>query len=141
LEDWLAKALQLFPELEDEILENGQSPMDLWIGLHFALVQAYEKRSSNDDLIGRIYDYAAWCFRQPEAEHAETDVLTAVAVCLIEHIPTDKKVADDLHRWMSTESFLGFGSLFRYFLSNEEFRTFCDGFIRKKKTYSGPSRI
>ncbi|HZS27172.1 MAG TPA: hypothetical protein VFB76_08065 [Candidatus Angelobacter sp.] len=139
--DWLSKALDMFPELEDKFEYAHISPMSFWIELHLALLHAYEQQPSNDDLIGRIYDYAAWCFDQPQTNSAETDLSTAVACCLIEHLPLDRAVAEDLHRWMSAESFDGFESVFRYHLSEEQYITFRNDFMRRKRMYSGASRL
>jgi len=143
LEDWLTKALECFPELQDVTFQNhhNDNPHALWIDLFYLLTRAYEEPTSNDDLIGRIYDYAAWCFEQPQLDDAETDLSSATAVGLIEDIPLDRKVSDDLYRWMSAESFEGFESLFRYHLADEAYRTFRDEFMRKKKSHSGPSRL
>jgi hypothetical protein len=142
LEDWLAKALECFPELESDFgLIQDLSPMSVWIELGLALGEAYAAQPINEDMIGRIYDYAAWCLAQPQTEDALTDLPTAVAVCLIEHLPLNKRVAEDLHRWMSVESFKGFESLFRYHLSDEAYDPFRDEFMCKKRTYSRPSRV
>jgi hypothetical protein len=144
LNDWLIKARESFPELQDEIFRNHDynTPTDLWIDLSELLASSYKKQPTNDDLIGRIYDYAHWCFEQPPTNDAETDLSSATAVGLIEDIPLDRKVSDDLYRWMSVESFLGFENLFRYHLDTEDaYRTFRDDFLEKKKSYSGPSRI
>jgi hypothetical protein len=143
LEYWLAKALEQVPELLDETFQHHfyNSPADLWIDLFCLFASSYEEQSINDDLIGRIYDYAAWCFEQPETSDAETDLSDATAFGLIEDIPLDRKVSGDLYRWMSVESFLGFESLFRYHLDEDAYRKFCDEFMEKKKNYSAPSRI
>ncbi len=139
--DWLSKALDMFPELSNDFELADISPMGFWIELRLALEEAYSHPPINENLIGRIYDYASWCLAQPETDSAETDLGTAVAVCLIEHLPQTAAVADDLHRWMSLESFYGFESVFRYHLSDQEYRAFREDFLRKKKAYSGPSRL
>ena len=141
MEDWQAKALECFPELEYAINRNQGGPLGLWADLHYALTTAYENRPVNDDLIGRIYDYAAWCFRQPKAEAAETDLSSAAAVGLIESLPLDHAVSEDLYRWLSMETFEGCENLLRYHLSDDEYQKFRDDFVRKKKDYSGPSRL
>jgi len=82
-----------------------------------------------------------WCFEQPQTDDIETDISGATAFGLIEDIPLDLKVSDDLHRWMSVESFLGFESLFRYHLDEGAYRKFFEEFMEKKKNYSVPSRI
>jgi hypothetical protein len=116
--------------------------MALWIDVFYLLHMAYEEQPVNDNLIGRIYDYAAWCFEQPDANSTETDLSSAAAFGLIEDIPLDKRAMDDLYRWMSVESFPGFENLFRYHLDTEDsYRKFHDDFMEKKKSFSGPSRI
>ena len=141
MEDWRIRALERLPELEDEINGNQGGPMGFLSDLFFALTTAYEQNPVNDDLIGRIYDYAAWCFQQPDTGNAETDLSSAAAVGLIEDLPLSKAVSADLYRWLSIETFEGFESLFRYHLSEEEYRIFHANFINKKKQYSGPSRL
>jgi hypothetical protein len=143
MDEWLAKAWDLFPELEGHLFNHHShdTPVDLWIDLDNLLGMAYDETPSNDDLIGRIYDYADWCFKQPESDHAEI-LSSAAAFGLIENIPLNLKAADDLYRWMSIESFQGFESLFRYHLDTEDaYCRYRDEFMRKKQTYSGPSRI
>jgi hypothetical protein len=61
LEDWLSKALDMFPELQGILFEghDQDNPTSLWIDLYSLLQSAYEEVPTNDDLIARIYDYAA----------------------------------------------------------------------------------
>lgn len=143
MEDWLRKARELFPELQGWRFEGHDysSPVDLWIDLVYLLSTAYLEQQVNDDLIGRIYDYAAWSFKQPDPGTAETDLSSATAGCLIETIPHDQNVSRDLYRWMSVESFEGFENVFRYMLSEAQFSKFKEEFLRMKHAYSGPSRI
>jgi len=141
VEDWQARALERFPELEDEINRNTLGPGGLWIDLYYALTSAYEERPVNDDLIGRIYDYADWCFKQPDTGDVNTDLSSATAVGLVENLPLNQAVSEDLYRWVSMETFEGCESLFRYHLSDKEYEKFRDDFIRKKKKYPGPSRL
>jgi hypothetical protein len=61
LEDWRAKALQHFPDLQ-EMIQNQASPMGLWIDLSFVLETAYAEKPINEERIRNVYDYAAWCF-------------------------------------------------------------------------------
>lgn len=141
MEDWLSKALDMFPELEEKFEHANMTPMGFWIELCFALEEAYSSHPIKEDLIARIYDYAAWCFEQPQSNSAETDLSTTVALCLIEHLPENQAIAADLYRWMSVESFDDFENIFRYHLSEDQYITFRNGFMRKKKTFTGPSRL
>jgi hypothetical protein len=137
MEEWRSKALTSFPELRHEITRNQGGPLGLWSDLHLALAAAYQATPINGDLIQRIYDYAAWCFRQPETGDADTDLSSAAAVGFIESLPLDQRVSDDLYRWLSVEAFEGCESLFRHHLSEEEYRRLHSDFIRKKKGYTG----
>ena len=141
MEDWRSKALTNFPELEYEITRNQGGPIGLCTDLHIALLAAYRASPINDSLIRRIYDYAAWSFRQPETGDTETDLSNAVAVGLIESLPLDQRVSDDLYRWLSVETFEGCEGLFRRHLSEEEYRKLHSDFIRKKKGFTGTSLL
>ena len=115
--------------------------MGLWTDLHSALAGAYQATPIDDDLIRRIYDLAAWCFRQPGTGDGETDLSNATAVGLIESLPLDQTVSDDLYRWLSVETFEGCESLFRHHLSEQEYRKLHSEFIRKKKGFTGNSHL
>jgi hypothetical protein len=132
---WLEKAAECLPGLEDLLTREDAipGPMALWIELHLELVKAYDASPPNDDLIRGIYDYAAWCLAEPQTGDANTDLPTAVAVAFIEHLPLDRPVAQDLHCWISLESFKGFENLFRYHFSDEQYRQFAKDFRSKKK--------
>ncbi len=141
MEDWRSKALTSFPELEYEITRNQGGPIGLWTDLHSALASAYRATPTNEELIRRIYDFAAWCFRRPETGDAETDLSSAAAVGFIESLPLDQVVSDDLYRWVSVETFEGCESLFRHHLSEEEYCKLHSDFIRKKKGFTGTSPL
>jgi len=144
MQDWRAKAIELFPDVPDVkevVTEPYSTLLDLWLELYFALVDCYQRNSTNEDLIGRIYDLASWCLAQPRTGDAETDISTATAVGFIEHLPLDKQVLSDLHRWVSVETFQGCESLFRHHLSDPEYRVFSAGFLSRKKLFKGQSRL
>jgi hypothetical protein len=109
MQDWHAKALKEFSELEPEINRNQGSPVGLWADLFCTLRMAYHDRPADENLIGRIYDDSAWCLERPETENVESDLSSAAAVALLENIPLDCAVSGDLYRWMSVgfESFSG----------------------------------
>jgi hypothetical protein len=140
LEDWRAKALELFPDLADLIAEETAA-MGLWIELYVMFVRTYDEVPLDEDFVGKVYEYAAWCFAQPSTGSAATDPSSAAAVGFIEDIPTNKRISEDLHRWMSVESFDGFENLFRYMLSDEEYEKFAAGFRERKKNFNGPTRL
>jgi hypothetical protein len=140
LDEWRAKALKYFPDLPD-LIEHQPSPLSLWVELYEVLVRAYDQEPINEDRIGKIYDYAAWCLRQPNTGSNDTDPSSGVAVSFIEDIPLNQRISEDLHRWMSAETFNDCESLFRYTLNGEEFRNFSTSFHRKKEQFGGPSRM
>src|ERR1700722_2361881 len=138
MEDWRAKALESFPELQD-MIEKQSGIVALWIELYSLLQATYEEQPVNDTLIGKIYDYASWCINQPQDQGTDPeDPSSAAAVGLIENISLNKQVSDDSYRWLSVETFLGCEGLFRYHLSEEEYRKFSDEFMRKKRGFVGP---
>ncbi len=140
MENWLEKAAEYLPGLEDLLTreETIPGPMALWIELHLELVNAYDASPPNQDLIRGIYDFAAWCLAQPQTGDVNTDLPNAVSLAFIEDLPLDQSVAQDLHRWMSLATFEGFENLFRYHLSDEEYRQFAKDFRSRKKP-SDPS--
>ncbi len=142
MEHWITKAIECLPELEDLITEPQRitRPMSLWIEIHLKLIDAYDVVPINEDLIRRIYDFADWCLKQPSTSDVETDVSTAVAIAFIEDLPLDKRISDDLHRWMSIETFKGFEQLFRYHLSEEEYQQLARDFLSRKRP-SGPPPV
>ena len=141
MENWRAKALKDFPALQD-MIEEQSGVIALWIELYNLLETAYEQQPVNDKLIANIYDYAAWCINQPQDPDAGIeDPSSAAAVGLIESIPLNKHVSEDLYRWFSVEAFDGFENLFRYHLSEEEYRKFSEEFRRKRKEFGGDSRF
>jgi hypothetical protein len=140
LQDWRAKALEYFPDLRD-LIEKEPSPLSLWIELYHALVIAYDHQPIDENRIAKTYDYASWCFQQPETGNIETDPSNGVAVSFIEDIPLDPRISGDLYRWMSAETFNGCENLFRYHLNDEEFKNFSASFHDKKKHFNRPSRL
>jgi hypothetical protein len=152
LENWRAKALEYLPELKETIREQ-LGPSALWTEIFSTLEGCYERQPFNDDLIGRIYDFAGWCLIQPQTpdarptttlellEQAASDVPSAAAVGLIESIPLSAAISQDLHRWLSVDSFEGFENLLRYHLSPDQYAKFRSDFLQKKSEFNGPSRL
>lgn len=143
MEYWLTKAIEYLPDLEDLITEPQplRGPMGLCSDLYFELVSAYDVSPMNEDRIGRLYDFIGWCLTQPSADSVETDVPTAAVIGFIENLPLDQRVSEDLHRWMSVETFNGMEKIFRYHLSEEEYRKFARHFLEMKKRSTSSSRL
>jgi hypothetical protein len=65
---WRSAAIERLPELRD-MISLADSVMALWIDLRLKFEDAY-RDPRNDDLIGRIYSYADWCWSAPRQEEA-----------------------------------------------------------------------
>lgn len=124
---WRRIALETLPELRQTI-ERADSPMVLWIELHWALERAYCLQPPDDDRIARLYRYAEWSWDSPNA-----DARSAVACAFYEHIPQNGTIARDLSRWMTTERFRQLEEVFRYFLSEEQFQKFRTRFLDRRE--------
>ncbi len=140
MEAWRDKACEYFPELRDLIKEQTV-PMDLWIELYYKLVRAYDKQPLDEQWIGRLYEYAAWCLAQPDTGDAKTDPSSAAAFAFIEDLPRDQRIADDMYRWVSLETFDACEPLLRHSLSDESYKKLAANFRRKKKEFSGSPRL
>lgn len=127
MSEWRRVALEMVPALKPTI-EAAANPMALWIELFDALAAAYRQEPPDEDLIGRLYRYAEWSLGA-----AGGDVRTAVVVAFYEHLPTNEAVARDLPRWMTTQLFGELEGPFRYFLSDEEYERFREGFLRGRE--------
>lgn len=131
MQEWQRKALELLPEMQDEILES-ENPMQLWIELSLCFDEAYEE-PKNESFIRRVYDYENWCLTQDAqtakrdvTERAENHLPTCVAVAFWEHIPTNKAAREDMPCWFSVEDVLASQDIFGYFLTDENFRDLID---------------
>jgi hypothetical protein len=139
MDEWQRQALKTFPELQSQINRTQGGIHCLWADLFSAMVAAYRATPANEDFVRRVYEYAAWCIRQPQASDAETDLSSATAVGFLENLPLDQQVSNDLHRWLSVETFEGCKRLFCYHLSEEEYSKLHSDFIRRKAGVTQPS--
>ena len=121
MQEWKRKALEILPEIQDDILESD-NPMYLWIMIVLAFDEAYEE-PRNEGFIERVYDYEKWCLEQNEGEGETADehLLTCVATAFWEHIPTNNATRKDMPRWFSLDEVLANQHFFRYHLSDGNF--------------------
>jgi hypothetical protein len=101
--------------------------MALWIELLSECQEAYQKQ--DEDLIGRFYDYARWCW-----ESKIGDVVNAVACAFYEHLPTTPDLRRDMPRRFSRTAFQELRDVFCYHLSSDEAATFERDFLAAKQT-------
>jgi len=119
MQEWQRKALEILPEMQDEIL-NSENPMQLWIEIVLSFDDAYEE-PRNESFIKRVYDYEEWCLKQNEGETAGEHLPTCVATAFWEHIPTNNAARKDMPRWFSLDEVLANQHFFRYHLSDGNF--------------------
>ena len=78
---WRRKALESFPELASELTSDEvDSPHAVWREVFLPLAAEADTRD-DDDLLARIFEYAAWSARRPAQS-----VWNAVAVSFDEHL-------------------------------------------------------
>jgi len=139
LEDWRTKAIGLFPGLPEgaEALSGpiSGSPAQ-WGELYRPFVNPYDEKPVNDERIGR-----STILKQPQTDSMEAHVSDAIATGIIDNLPLDERVFDDLHRWVFVETFQECESLFRLALSKPEHRKFSATFLTRKRLFSGQSRL
>jgi hypothetical protein len=80
-------------------------------------------------------------FVDQKREKKENTLARAAAVGFLETLPLSKSISDDLHRWITMETFEGSEVLFRYHLSDDEYRTFAREFASRKNQYLGHARL
>ncbi len=121
MSNWLSKVSEMLPELQEEPgFEFVDNPMSLWHEIWWAFERAYEP-PRDEDFIKRVYEFADWCLVQERGDDASTDLLTCVAVCFYEHIPTNALTRADIPRWFKRDEIVGMRHTFSYFLSASEF--------------------
>lgn len=113
--------MEQLPECRRTI-ESSDNPMALWIELSFACAKAYDK--VDEDLIGRFYDFARYCWQSPNA-----DLRTAVACAFYEHLPTKPVLRRDMPRRLSRALFHELREVLCYHLSPDEAATFEQEFL------------
>lgn len=129
---WRKSGLELLPEYQ-QLIEKSDTPMALWVELtsRFSL----EYNNLGDDLIGRFYKYAKWCLSSPGHDRYLSDAGTAAAVVFYEHLPLEKEIRNDVHRWLSKEEFLKLERFFLYHQEPEEYEEFKNEFLEKKAKF------
>ena len=116
---WRRRAVALFPERRAEV-ERTPSIYQMWFALLMDLQHAYRAIPIEQDLIERIYSYAAWCF----APKQNPELRGAVAVSFYEHLADFGPARRDLPRRLTREQFTELVPAFRTVLEPREFEAF-----------------
>jgi hypothetical protein len=93
--------------------------MSLWIDLHAAFNEAYERNPPDEGLIRGIYDFARWCESAPRNSEPSRDPWTAVAYGFYEHLASHPAARADLHRWRSREEVESMANMYFRFVNQE----------------------
>ena len=131
---WRRVALETLPEYSS-LIDDAESPMALWVELQTKFMFLSEGGNPDENLIGRVFKYARWCFRSGRTERFLSDAGTAAVCAFYEHLPTNQAIRNDLHRWLSREEFNELSGAFRYRLFEGQFSDFESRFL------SGINRI
>jgi len=134
MSSWREKAIEMFPELHI-VIEETEDPYALWSQLLESFKQAYTQSPRDESMIQRIYRYSDWCIDQPQGNTASDDLTTCVAVSFYEEIPCHPEAREDMPRWFTFEDFLGMEGIFRYRLSDEDFKSLKQYYKKHKNMY------
>tara|TARA_R110002096_G_scaffold173781_2_gene348273 strand:- start:465293 stop:465667 length:375 start_codon:yes stop_codon:yes gene_type:complete len=97
MEDWKNKLIELIPEEREEW--ESEFSIYLAFGTIRGLVED-AARDSNDDLLGRCFAFAQWCFDQEEK-----DLWNSAGVSFYEHLADDPSVERIVHRFVKRKTF------------------------------------
>ncbi|TWP52781.1 hypothetical protein FKR81_06530 [Lentzea tibetensis] len=94
--DWRERAQALVPELRDVLEQESWSCHVFLAELSQLAMEAH--REGNDDVLRRAYEFAHWCFHQPEQflEHA-------ALVSFYEHVFDDWALRDEVAPWLPVD--------------------------------------
>jgi len=122
---WRRKALEALPEYRTELTSRwGFSVYSLFIEVLLPMVREAHD-AGNDDLLGRLYGYAAWCHEQPGKEPSN-----AVGVAFYEHLfdGGDRRALD----WLAPQTVRDVWGLYELMLPPDEL---CD--LRRRAVARG----
>jgi hypothetical protein len=122
---WRRVAIEKIPGYR-KLIEQASNPMQLWTDLRWPFVRAHEA-PHNEEFIGQVYDYAAWCLASNDP-----NTFTAVVVAFYEDLPRYPEVRSHVAKWLPTEVFSGLEEVFRYHLSDKEHAEFVREFYERR---------
>ena len=111
---WRRKALELFPDLRNEIQGGDSTIYTVFFELLPRCRQAH--REGNEQELERIYGYAEWCFRQ-KAQY----MWNAAGVAFYEHLGDYRETREEMHKWVKPDIFADVASLLEYMMGEKEF--------------------
>jgi hypothetical protein len=114
-QSWQNEARRRFTEIKGSA-NWLETPYALWVEMRAIFVCAYE--DGDMSMVARIYDFSKWCVQHSSAA---MDLITPVAVCFYEHIPTNEKSLKDMPRWFSLDQVFSLREAFSHLVGNEGF--------------------
>src|SRR5947207_1342020 len=123
---WRRVAIEKIPRLR-WLIEQSDSVWVLWVELWLCFVRAHSD-PIDEELIGQVYDYAAW-----SAASRDPNTRTAAVLRFYEHLPTKPQIRAQMAKWLSPAAFTGMGEVFRYHLcSDKAYREFVREFYEQR---------
>lgn len=110
-----------------QCIEEAENINELWVDVECELQNPYADPVSEEQ-ISSLFKYAGWCLDELGEEEK-----TAVLVSFYEQVPLNRRLRRELPRHMSVEDFLGLKEIFRYMLSEEEYRRFVEEFLSEAR--------
>ena len=111
---WRRKALELFPELKDELTDPDNTPYRVFSELVPRCRKAHAQK--DEEMLKKIYGYAAWCARQPAK-----DLWNAAGVSFYEHIVKCDAAVKGFPRWVDADIFKDVECLLEDAMEREKF--------------------
>lgn len=119
---WRRKAIELFPDLRNEIQHGEATIYTVFFALLPRCRQAH--REGNTAELEKIYGYAEWCLRQKAK-----DIWNAAGVSFYEHLGDSQETLQEMRNWVRPDVFATVEGLL-------EERMKAEDFAKLKKQYS-----
>ncbi|MEK6284015.1 MAG: hypothetical protein AABN95_27015 [Acidobacteriota bacterium] len=123
-EKWRQAAHEFLPMFRDNVVA-AESVSMLWVDL-WSEVEGFGDEPLSEDAISSLFRYASWCLLSDDEE-----CQNAAIVGFYEMLPTNARIRNNLHNYLSVEDFLGLKEIFDYHLSKEEHLRFIEEFLGK----------
>jgi len=131
LEPWRYAACDLMPAFRDRI-DAAEDISSLWVELWDCEIEGRDDEPLTHAELASLFCFASWCLLSRDEECQD-----AAIVEFYEVLPTNPRIRDNLHRYLTVEDFEGLKGLFEYYLTPEEHAELVEEFMRKAALESG----
>ena len=111
---WRRKALELFPDLRNEIQHGDTTIYGVFFELLPRCCQAH--RQNDEEELRKIYDYAQWCFKS-----RSKDLWNAAGVAFYEHLGDHSETRKEMNKWVEPEIFESISGLLEFMMGQKNF--------------------